>query len=255
MTQKPKVVLIHGFSNNPAMWKKTINFLDNYECHTFNLNELGIKMKNTGLNITTMNYAKVIQEKLLHHKIINFHLVGHSMGGYVSAALASLYPEKIKSLSLVHSILGNEIETQLPLKWRTIKLIEKGTMERNAFLKAMINNLFTKNFLHNNRDLAQHYFQIAQEIDGDLLVDQYKAIIERPNLTHLTNSLSFPIHWMVGAFDKVVAPEYSLNEVQMLPKSFLTYLKNSSHMGMDEEFKNCITGLKKYFQLIEQYYS
>lgn len=254
MTFKYPIVFIHGFSNNPGMWQTTIDKMPEYECYTIHLNDIGLEMKHQSIHISTLNYAEAIQQHLFTLGIQHFHLVGHSMGGYISAAYASLYPECILSLSLVHSILGSEIEDLLPLKRKTIQLIEKGTMERNAFLKAMINNLFSKDFIQVNRPLAQHYFQIAQNINGELLIDQYKAIIERPPLGLLSKQLPFPIHWVIGKNDKVVPAQYSFDEVTHAPKSYISYLKGSSHMGMDEELDSFCKALLNYFRMIEHYY-
>lgn len=251
---KETIVFIHGYSNTPNMWASTINHFEAFNCITLDMNIFGEELLAENIKISTVNYAHKVQDYLISINIQKFHLVGHSMGGYISAAFASLFSDCLLSLTLVHAILGSEIEEKMPIKLKSINLIQKGDLERQAFLKALVNNLFYTNFRKNNPDLVQHYIEVANSLNPTLIIEQYKAIIERPDLRNIVNDLKFPIHWMVGTHDKVVPPPYALEEITSSPKAFISTFNEVGHMAMDESLDVFTKQLKSYIQIIQEYY-
>lgn len=251
---QPTIVFIHGYCNAPSMWDSTIKALKNYHCITLDMNAVGEELLQENKEITTVNYAHKVNEKLKAQKIDSFHLVGHSMGGYISAAFASHYSDKLLSLTLVHSILGSEIEKLLPIKIKTIQLLEKGDLERRAFFKAMVRNLFDKEFARENNELLEQYNDLANSLSPELIIGQYKAIIERPNFTSISENIPFPIHWIIGSEDKVVPTHYSFDEITSVPKSYMSHFKSVAHMVMDEDLEGFLLSLESYLSFIQEYY-
>lgn len=252
---KETIVFIHGFCNTPGMWSSTIAHFEAFNCITLDMNIFGEDLLSDNKKISTINYAHKVANYLKALNLNSFHLVGHSMGGYISAAFASLFPEKLQSLTLVHSILGSEIKEKLPIKLKSIDLIKKGDLERHAFLKAMVNNLFAPAFKKSNKDLVQHYIETANGLNPTLIIEQYKAIIERPDLRNVAKEVHFPIHWMVGNQDKIVPASFALDEILNAPKAYISTFENVGHMAMDESLKTFSHHLHSYLNVIHEFYA
>ena len=100
---KEKLVLLHGFMENLMIWEE----METHLSEDFTL--IKIDLPGHGLSkiyreIHTMELMAEEVKKLTDHlKLENFHLLGHSMGGYVSLAFAEKFPETLKSLTLFFS--------------------------------------------------------------------------------------------------------------------------------------------------------
>lgn len=143
---KENIVFIHGFANHPQVWNSTVAALSDYHCHLVDLNQLSQVLIDKEIIVDTPNLAQLVEKELQGLGIDHFHLVGHSMGGYVSAAYANQYPKQLKSLTLVHSILGAELEEKVKIRTKSVQLLARGEREKNVFLRAMVNNLFNPEF-------------------------------------------------------------------------------------------------------------
>src|SRR5690606_11996006 len=100
---KEKLVMLHGFMENSTIW----NEMEPRLSEKFSL----IKIDLPGHGKST-HYAEVHTMELMAEKvketldslsISNFHLLGHSMGGYAGLAFAEKNPEMVKSLTLFFS--------------------------------------------------------------------------------------------------------------------------------------------------------
>ena len=105
------IVLIHGFAEDGNVWKNQIEFLKNhFQLIIPDLPGSGKSEMIKDMSIEGM--AEMIKE-ILNFEVQKFLrqpaeaegviLAGHSMGGYISLALAEKYPALISSIALVHS--------------------------------------------------------------------------------------------------------------------------------------------------------
>lgn len=81
------------------------------------------------------SFLNHINSVLADKNIESVHLIGHSAGGYYAQLYAELYPSKIKSLSLLSSMIPlNSPNTQkiLNMQWKIIKFI---TLHAKRFSK------------------------------------------------------------------------------------------------------------------------
>ena len=113
------VVLIHGLSESTRLWCRNLPALaKQYRVYLVDLPGFGMMRK-------FHQYFDLLKAEIWLDGWMQavgldvVHLVGHSMGGYISMALAAAYPEKIKRLVLVDSIgipFGLPVEHLVPLR-------------------------------------------------------------------------------------------------------------------------------------------
>lgn len=75
---------------------------------------------------TMESFLNDINSVLENKNIESVHLIGHSAGGFYAQLFADLYPQKVKSLSLLSSIIPlNSPDTKgiLNIQWKVIKFI------------------------------------------------------------------------------------------------------------------------------------
>ena len=100
---KEVLVLLHGFMENISIWSDMEPHLSK------NFSLLKIDLPGHGQSdiiaeVQTMELmAEEVKKVLDDQKLEKVHLLGHSMGGYISLGFAEKYPEYLKSLTLFFS--------------------------------------------------------------------------------------------------------------------------------------------------------
>jgi pimeloyl-ACP methyl ester carboxylesterase len=118
------LVMVHGLSESTRVWYRNLPALArHYRVYLVDLPGFGMmrkfhehfKLVESGTWLNAWMQAVGLDE---------VYLVGHSMGGYVSMALAAAYPEKVKRLVLVNSIgisSGLSVEHLAPQALKAIR--------------------------------------------------------------------------------------------------------------------------------------
>lgn len=133
------VVLLHGFLENSTMWKDLVpEITKKHRAITIDLLGHG-ETECLGYIHTMEDMADAVHEVLTHLKLRKVVLVGHSMGGYVSLALAEHYPDMIKGLCLVNSTSRADSEERKLNRDRAIKAVK---YDYKKFVRMSISNLF-----------------------------------------------------------------------------------------------------------------
>ena len=97
------VVLLHGFLESHTMWLDFAGRLsEKYRVIMPDLPGHG-RTSSFGYAHTMEFMAECVQHVIRSSHIRRYHLVGHSMGGYVGMAMAEMYPDNIRGICLLHS--------------------------------------------------------------------------------------------------------------------------------------------------------
>lgn len=122
---KPTLVLVHGFAGTSLNFFRIFKLLeDHYHVYAFDLLGKGWSSRPEFLpsncDETEEFFIQSIEEWRKAVGITNFYLVGHSMGGYISAKYALAHPEHIRKLVL-WSPLGVERRPKNINRWMVSK--------------------------------------------------------------------------------------------------------------------------------------
>jgi pimeloyl-ACP methyl ester carboxylesterase len=99
------IILLPGRTAGAPMWHSNLPYL--IEQHTvYALDAIGDAGLSTQTEpITThMDQAKYLEEAFEYLKLSSINLVGHSFGGYNAANYATLFPNRVASLSLIEPV-------------------------------------------------------------------------------------------------------------------------------------------------------
>lgn len=97
------VLLIHGFAGSTFSWRYTAPALaeEGYQVIAVDLPGFGLSERNLSFSPTAEKRAELLWDLLESlDSDSNWHLVGHSMGGGVVAAMALQRPDQVKSVTL-----------------------------------------------------------------------------------------------------------------------------------------------------------
>ena len=226
------VVLIHGFAEDGEVWNNQIEFLkDHFYLIIPDLPGSGKSELINDMSIEGM--AEVIEAILLNEETETCSMAGHSMGGYITLAVAEKYPEMLTSVGLVHSSAFADSEEKKANRLKSIEFVKKnGAYE---FLKAVITDLFTEEWAAANQEIVDRQIEKSKDFTDEAIITYYQAMINRPDRTHVLKSFPKPILFIIGEHDKAVPFEQSMQQCYLPNVSYITILRNSAHMGMFEE--------------------
>ena len=125
----PAVVLLHGLSGSSRWWARNILPLSQrFRVYSVDLIGFG---GSRGQRFVLDETAEIIARWMELAGEERYHLVGHSMGGLVSAELASRYPQRLDRLVLVdaaalpmgHSMLRSAVNLAGALRWMPLDFV------------------------------------------------------------------------------------------------------------------------------------
>jgi pimeloyl-ACP methyl ester carboxylesterase len=239
------VVLLHGFGEDGTIWQNQIEFLKNhFQLIVPDLPGSGQSaVMSNRLAVSIEAYAEIVSAVLLGEKIGNCIMIGHSMGGYITLAVAEKYPHLIKAFGLFHSSAFADSDEKKATRLKAIEFIKNnGAYE---FLKTSIPGLF----LHSeNYQPCINLIEKAKQFTAEALIQYYQAMIARPDRTEILKSFAGPILFIIGEHDKAIPFEQSMQQCYWPAQSHIHILRNSAHIGMWEEGEKVNTILLQFLQ-------
>jgi 3-oxoadipate enol-lactonase len=92
------IVFIHGFSLDHRMWRSQVDFFaQTYQVITYDVRGFGSSSPPT----REYTHADDLRAILSHLDVSRAHIVGFSMGGRIATNLTLIYPEIVRSLTLI----------------------------------------------------------------------------------------------------------------------------------------------------------
>ncbi|CAM3439378.1 alpha/beta fold hydrolase [Aquirufa ecclesiirivi] len=132
----------------------------------------------------------------------SWHLIGHSMGGYVALALAKEFPQQVKSVVMLNSTAMPDSEEKKVNRNKTIEFVQK--MGTRAFIGPFVPNLFSQDFVQQNPELIKSLVIRYQELSASGLVAASLAMRDRAAGLDLLASTTIPFLFIHGEMDTIV---------------------------------------------------
>jgi pimeloyl-ACP methyl ester carboxylesterase len=226
------VVLLHGFGESGTIWEDTAKaFSGQYHFIIPDLPGSGYSPAFADKASGMEAYAGLIHEMISSISNEQIILLGHSMGGYITLALAEKYPECLKGWGLIHSTAFADSEEKKANRKKAITFLLSNGSE--AFLKTAIPGLFHDVNTHEKE--IQYLMEEAANIDPLVLCGYYEAMMNRPDRRKVLTESQVPVCIISGRHDQAVPFSQSLEQSHLSPCCHFSILRNTSHMGMLEE--------------------
>jgi pimeloyl-ACP methyl ester carboxylesterase len=228
----PAILLVHGFPANVDLWRFIIPELS--EKYTLLLPNFFEQEGDWVIDgHTSMNLLAQAFNDILHNeKLDKVLLAGHSMGGYMSMAFASIYPQKVQGISLIHSSALGDDEARAEGRKKTVVILENGG--KSLFLKKMVRALFPEEFNIQKPDIVSRQIEEAIAVNDQSLIAFYRAIMERSDTTDVVRKAKFPIQNIIGKKDSLASIKKELAAENLSFINFVSVYENEGHMAMLE---------------------
>ncbi|WP_042723343.1 alpha/beta fold hydrolase [Flavobacterium sp. B17] len=232
---KETLVLLHGFMENLSIWSD----MEPHLSENFSLLKIdlpGHGQSDIIAEVQTMELiAEEVKKVLDHQNLQKVHLLGHSMGGYISLGFAEKYPEYLKSLTLFFSSYLADDEEKKEQRIKSYRIIKDAFPH---YVRAGIPNLFNPN----ERDILEGKIETALEValstNNMGALASVKGMVERTDKKHVLENLDVKILVLAGKHDNAVKTEAMIRH---LPDrtNIKSYILDCGHNGHWEKPSIC----------------
>lgn len=180
------VMLLHGFLEDHFMWNE-LQLLLSKRFRVIAVDLLGHGKSGCYGYIHTMeDQADMLFGLISHLRLRKISFIGHSMGGYIALAFAELYPDNVRSLTLLNSSAQADNEERKLNRDRAIEIVKKNS---KAFIRMATQSLFDKNSHKKFPDEIETFTQRALKtpLQGIIAsLEGMKIRIDREALLHFS---------------------------------------------------------------------
>ena len=238
------IVLLHGFCESLNLWKQIEEQLSCF-CRVICIDLPGYgDSRYLGEKISMEWFADQVDDLTQELNIKSYSVVGHSLGGYVSLALAEKFPVKIETMTLFHSTAFADTEEKKINRDKAAGFIERNGVD--TFMNSFVAPLFAEPNREKCKADIANLSQDGRRSDQDAVINTIMAMKNRPDRTSVLNTFNKPALLIIGENDVAVPLEDSLKLAEMGSHTEALILKNCGHMGMFEKPSTTLTKLKEF---------
>lgn len=240
------IVLLHGFLESLEIWEEfSTKLAKQFRVISIDLPGHG-KTSPVGY-IHTMELmaecVKVVMDFLSLHRYI---VVGHSMGGYVALAFGELFPKNVSGLCLFHSTALPDSQERKKERERVVEIVKK---DHSKFVSDLIPKLFAKeNIPLLKKEVAQAQ-KIAMTTSKEGIIAALRGMKERPSRELTLKNAPYPVLFIIGKNDVILAWENLLLLTHLPRRSFNIVLEHAGHMGFYEAPEETFKAIKKFSRM------
>lgn len=244
--QGTALVLLHGYLETMEMWQGVLPELaKHFRVICPDMPGHGKSPAQENQTIESMGEAVIsLMDEL---KIQNFNLAGHSMGGYVSLAMAEKHPERIIRIALLHSHTYADAPEKAANRLRETVLISR--RKKELIINFAIPNLFAPDFAEKHPDIVDKAIEMALTTPDDGMIACLKAMAERPDRTAVFKNLKQDRLMILGKNDNLISWQTLKEEFGNVPGIKIKLLEKAAHMGITEEPQAFVKALMEGFGL------
>lgn len=233
------VVLLHGYLESLDIWKNFATEL----ARSFRV--IAIDLPGHGQSQSPAEASMEFMAEAVHHvmgllKLPKAFVTGHSMGGYVTLALAEMYPSLLSGFCLFHSSPLADTEEKKVNRQREIGLVEEG--KKAAIISVNIPKAFANANLETLHHEVEHARMVALRTTNEGIAAALRGMMQRPERTHVLD-LDIPKLFILGRKDNYIDYHLMASVYADRPHSNLASLEHSGHMGFLEEKDKAIETL------------
>lgn len=229
------VVLLHGFLESSDIW----SHLERFDESKFQVIEVDLPGHGRTAEIddhSMESMACVVVQIVRALTDQPIKLIGHSMGGYVSLAIADLHPEMIAGLCLFHSTAYGDSDQKRADRSRVMNVVEHDPM---IFLSQAIPGLFMPENVAAHQTVIDDMIAEASKMKSSAIKKTIIGLRDRPDRTHVLEQARFPVLLIAGKQDPVVPVADLRLQTQMSSMVELHEIENCGHMGFLEARSRC----------------
>ncbi len=229
----PPIILLHGFCETSEIWDDFVPPLaTQFRVLMPDLPGFGKSGIIPGLFIIDQ-VADNVATWISSLEIPAAMVIGHSLGGYVTLALAEKYPEKVKGFGLFHSTAFADSPEKKENRDKVIEFVSEHGVK--PFLSTFVPGLF----FDKSHPAMPIVHRIASQTDRVTLLRYTAAMRDRRDRSMMLSKNEIPKLLIAGREDVSVPIQASREMAKMGQKSSFFELSGVAHMGFFEAKTEC----------------
>ncbi len=229
------LLMIQGLSENVYWWDAPLieELSKSFKIIIFDNRDVGRSDKTEG-EFTCKMMADDTVGLMDALDINKAHILGHSMGGFISQELVLNYPERVERLILCSSSCGG---SKAPLiNPKTLRYLMKLSRREHTrkLIEEEVPHMFADDFIKNNPEY------IDKKIDDILIIPTGPNVVKRQlnmrfNSYRRLKNITVPTLILHGKKDIILPPGNAEIFAEKISGAKLIYFENSAHMLFMEE--------------------
>lgn len=234
------IVLLHGFCENHKIWDGFADDLSlNYRVITPDLPGFG-KSKLPSNAFTIDDIADQMLVWLHESGIQNSILIGHSLGGYITLAMARKKVDAFSGIGLFHSTAFADSDEKKANRDKTIDFVQKNGVAPFAIT-------FVQGLFHDDKgEYLTKVNKMAAETTPETVISYTKAMRDREPSVEFLRSLPIYLLIIAGIHDSIIPLAVSKQLSELPPKVIYQTLEHSAHMGMLEDRLGALNAIREF---------
>ena len=219
------IIFIHGIGLNHEMWDQQINYFKKYNTIVYDL----IGHGKTPLNkkrITMKDFSKQLLQLVDGLNINKFHLVGFSLGSLIARDFASLYSNRLSSLTL----FGTVYKRSENEKRQIINRYEVMKLKKNISKIRAVQRWFTEKFLKQNPIIYKKIYSMLENTNHKTWLKIYKLFVEHRDDDIKIKKIAAKTLIITGQEDIGSKPKMSEEISKLIQGSLYKIIKNGRHL-------------------------
>lgn len=242
--QGKNIIFLHGYCESLNIWDHFEKALSkDYQVVLIDLPGHG--RSDWTLEESTLEAAaNDIHKTLGDHGIYEYFLIGHSLGGYISLAIAELFSHSVTGLGLINSTTFADAEEKKSTRDKLIRYIEKHGVA------SFTNNFVPTLFAPDSRKKYESEIKILKEqaaktsLEG--AIGFAEAMKARPDRTHILVTSDKPTFIIAGDQDPAVPIHETELMKSKIKKGQSKILSNSGHLAFIEAKKESLEFIEAF---------
>lgn len=227
------IILLHGFLENVDMWKNITPQLSiTHRVICIDLLGHG-KTDCLGYVHTMETMADAVLSVLNHLNIKSAIFIGHSMGSYVSLALAEKHPELFNGLCLMNSTFEADNDERKQLRTRAIKMAQT---QYESLVRMSFINLFAPKSRQTFNEEINEALKLALKTPIQGYIAAQEGMKLRPNRLEIVKQLDCKKAIIVSKKDSIINGENIINQIKDTSIKFVQF--SEGHMSHIENISD-----------------
>jgi 3-oxoadipate enol-lactonase len=178
-------------------------------------------------NYSMRSMAEDVLKLMDDQKLERACVAGHSMGGYITLAMAEYYPDRLSGIALVAS---HSFEDMPEKKKARIEDIERVKQSSVAEVLAEMPEKITR-----YPEIAGYCKQLISQTSKNGVMGVLAGMAEKPDRTNVLNSIAIPKMIIAGVDDQLNPLKTSKKMAEMVEGLNLVEIESAGHMPMMEK--------------------
>lgn len=226
------IIFVHAFGLDQSAYQSFFSDLKrDFKLVYFDLPGVGRSMPLDKYNMSEL--ADLIETLRAHLDLDCFHLIGHSIGGYIGLQYLKSYPNQLASLTLLNSYCGADHEEKKINRQKSIDFVLKNGVK--LYVNELVPNLFPKSFAKANPDIIQALIRKAEKFSQEGIAGLIKAMKDRKDQSNVLRKSKIKVNFILGGMDQVIPEELSIEQASYPKQSEVFILKKMGHMAPIED--------------------